>query len=121
MNSSVKLYSEENIEFSFASRFKRALVRGSLNVPSATQIKRSLKIIGYDLTSSARDGTKASVLTYHRIIEAFKFAYARRGQLGDPRFNKNKNISQVSERYLFLTLLPVAPSAGEKMESYCSL
>ena len=28
------------------------------------------------MTSSARDGTKASVLTYHRIIEAFKFGFA---------------------------------------------
>ena len=67
--------------------------------------------IGYNLTSSARDGTNASVLTYHRIIEAFKFAYLRRGGLGDPdpRFNKTKKINQVSERYFFLTLLPVAP------------
>lgn len=113
MNSSVKLYSKEK---KFIRRqFKRALVRSSLNVPyiSYTYLKifknHVFDFIGYDLTSSARDGTKASVLTYHRIIEAFKFAYARRGQLGDPRINKNKNINQVSERYLFLTLLPVAP------------
>ena len=56
--------------------------------------------IGYDMTSSARDGTKASVLTYHRIIEAFKFGFAWRSKLGDPGFNKNKNIDKVSERLL---------------------
>ena len=51
------------------------------------------------MTSSARDGTNASVLTYHRIIEAFKFGYAWRSRLGDPAFNMDKNISEVSERY----------------------
>ena len=45
--------------------------------------------IGYDMTSSARDGTKASVKTYHRIIEAFKFGFAWRSRLGDPAFNNN--------------------------------
>jgi len=52
--------------------------------------------IGYNMTSSARDGTKASVLTYHRIIEAFKFGFAWRGRLGDPAFNNN--IDKVSGR-----------------------
>ena len=57
--------------------------------------------VGYNMTSSARDGTKASVLTYHRIIEAFKFGFAWRSSLGDPGFNKNKNIDKVSERLLY--------------------
>ena len=50
--------------------------------------------IGYDMTSSARNGTKASVLTYHRIIEAFKFGFAWRGRLGDPE--DNNTIDKVS-------------------------
>ena len=53
------------------------------------------------MTSSARDGTEASVLTYQRIIEAFKFAYARRGRLGDPEFNENININEVNEKTFF--------------------
>ena len=57
-----------------------------------------LYFIGYDMTSSARNGTYASVLTYHRITEAFKFGFGWRSRLGDPAFNMDKNISEVSER-----------------------
>ena len=42
--------------------------------------------VGYNLTSSALKDDKSSVLTYHRIIEAFKFSYAWRSLLGDPYF-----------------------------------
>ena len=52
--------------------------------------------IGYHMTPSARDGTKASVLTYHRIIEAFKFGFAWRSRLGDPAFDSN--VDKVSGR-----------------------
>ncbi|KAJ7387662.1 hypothetical protein OS493_001000 [Desmophyllum pertusum] len=41
---------------------------------------------GYNMTSSDRDDVDSSVLTYHRIVESFKFSYAWRSRLGDPTF-----------------------------------
>lgn len=38
------------------------------------------------MTSESRASTAKSSLTYHRIIEAFKFGYSWRARLGDPAF-----------------------------------
>ncbi|XP_078681643.1 glutathione hydrolase 1 proenzyme-like [Branchiostoma floridae x Branchiostoma belcheri] len=41
---------------------------------------------GYRFSPSSVDSVDNQILTYHRIIEAFKFAYAKRSELGDPNF-----------------------------------
>jgi len=41
---------------------------------------------GYNFTAKDLDDTDNKILTYHRIAEAFKFAYAKRSQLGDEEF-----------------------------------
>lgn len=41
---------------------------------------------GYNFTAESINGTDNTVLTYHRIIEAFKHAYATRTKLGDMDF-----------------------------------
>nr|XP_023018346.1 glutathione hydrolase 1 proenzyme-like [Leptinotarsa decemlineata] len=41
---------------------------------------------GYSFTRNNLMSTQDTVITYHRIIEAFKYAFAKRGELGDPNF-----------------------------------
>lgn len=43
-------------------------------------------LAGYNMTAADRKDLNSSVLTYHRIVEAFKFAYAYRALLGDEDF-----------------------------------
>lgn len=40
----------------------------------------------YNFTSASVEDEKSSILTHHRIIEAFKYAYAKRTELGDTEF-----------------------------------
>lgn len=44
---------------------------------------------GFNMTESSLKTEAARLTAYHRIIEAFKFAYAQRSELGDPEFESN--------------------------------
>ena len=74
--------------------------------------------VGYKLTSSAFKDKKSSVLTYHRIIEAFKFSYAWRSLLGDPYFKSdikvggNHSVVQIMPVFTFYVLRKDVKSEG---------
>ena len=69
-----------------------AILALMLNILSGTYIQHGLCLhvqtvdSGYSDLILEDDG-----LSYHRIVEAFKFSYAQHSRLGDPAFNKTVN------------------------------
>lgn len=49
---------------------------------------------GYGFNAASINSTENMILTYHRIIESFKYAYATRTKLGDMEFLDLKEVIQ---------------------------
>lgn len=48
----------------------------------------------YNFSSESILTDNKKIQTYHRITEAFKFAYSKRSQLGDPAFEDMNEVQQ---------------------------
>ena len=55
--------------------------------------------LGYNFDATTDSNTEKAILMYHRIVEAFKFAYAKRSELGDMEF---VNVTDVSNNTVLL-------------------
>ena len=48
--------------------------------------------LGYKMSPSSVASKESEILTYHRIIEAFKFAFGKRTEMGDEDFVDIKEV-----------------------------
>ena len=59
-----------------------------------------VEFLGFRITEKDLEDDEKAVQVYHKIVESFKWSYARRALLGDPEFLPKANITKVITIFL---------------------